>query len=683
MIQMNENPFLSAFDTPFGTPPFDRIRTEHYEPAFEEGIRQQQQEIEAIAHNPEPPTFSNTSEALERSGELLNRVSYTFFNVLSAEADDELMDISQRISPKLSEQSNAIYLNQPLFERVQQLYRQREQLALSDEAKKLLEETYIAFQEQGATLSTSDKERYRVLSQQLSLLTLQFDQHALKDKNRLELLLTEPEQLAGLPATIREASETRAKEKGKTGWLFDLSAPSYGPFMKYARSRALREQLYRAFMSIGNKDDEYDNKEIVRQIVNIRLEIARLMGYPTFADYQLAHTMAQTPARVYQLLNQLREAYRPVALQEYQAVSTFAEEQEGAPVDLMPWDWNYYAEQLKDRTFQLNDEMTRPYFELNHVRQCVFGLATQLYGITFRRNEQIPVYHPEVEAYEVYDQDGSFLAILYTDFFPRDGKQSGAWMNNIKPQYKTAEGRDERPQIIIVMNFSRPTANKPSLLTYDEVNTLLHEFGHALHGLFAQGTYASLTGTNVYRDFVELPSQLMENWLTEKAFLHQIAIHYETGESMPDELIQKLLDAANFNVGYLCCRQLSFGLLDMAWHTQTESFTGEVAPFEQAAWQSVVVLPDVEGALMSTHFGHIFSGGYAAGYYGYKWAEVLDADAFSRFQQEGIFNRQTAQSFREQVLSRGGSEHPVLLYKRFRGQEPTIDALLRRNGIKK
>ena len=504
----------------------------------------------------------------------------------------------------------------------------------------------------------------------------------MKDKNRYELLLTDEKDLSGLPESICEAAALRAKEKGKKGWLFNLTAPSYIPFMRYADSRKLRETMYREYMSVGNKGDEYDNKEIIRQIINIRLEIARLMGYNTYAEYSLKHTMAKNPATVYNLLNQLLDAYKPVAINEYNAVQGFAMGMEKENITVMPWDWSYYSEKLKDIRFDVNDEMTRPYFELNNVKNGVFGLATQLYGITFKENKEIPVYHPEVDAYEVYDADGKFLSILYTDFHPRDGKQSGAWMNSIKEQYHEADGSDSRPQIIIVMNFTRPTETKPSLLTFDEVNTLLHEFGHALHGMFAEGKYASLSGTNVYRDFVELPSQLMENWLTEKEFLDQIAVHYETGEKIPQELIRKLVDASNFNTGYFCCRQLSFGMLDMAWHTQNEPFEGDVIAFEKQAWARTVIVPEVPGTFMSSSFGHIFSGGYAAGYYGYKWAEVLDADAFSVFKATGIFNRETARSFRENVLSKGGTEDPAILYKRFRGQEPTIDALLIRNGIK-
>jgi len=682
MTQTTHNPFFFSYNTPFETPPFNEIKNEHFEPAFDEGIKRLDSEVQAIANDTQPATFENTIIALERSGRLLNKVSSAFFNILNAEANDEIMEISQRISPKLSESSNNIFLNEKLFARVKNVYEQKDRLNLSTEDTKLLEETFESFSVRGANLNPEDKEKYRKLSTDLSVLSLRFDQNALKDKNRYELLLTDEKDLSGLPESIREAAALRAKEKGKKGWLFNLTAPSYIPFMRYADSRKLRETMYREYMSVGNKGDEYDNKEIIRQIINIRLEIARLMGYNTYAEYSLKHTMAKNPATVYNLLNQLLDAYKPVAINEYNAVQGFAMGMEKENITVMPWDWSYYSEKLKDIRFDVNDEMTRPYFELNNVKNGVFGLATQLYGITFKENKEIPVYHPEVDAYEVYDADGKFLSILYTDFHPRDGKQSGAWMNSIKEQYHETDGSDSRPQIIIVMNFTRPTETKPSLLTFDEVNTLLHEFGHALHGMFAEGKYASLSGTNVYRDFVELPSQLMENWLTEKEFLDQIAVHYETGEKIPQELIRKLVDASNFNTGYFCCRQLSFGMLDMAWHTQNEPFEGDVIAFEKQAWARTVIVPEVAGTFMSSSFGHIFSGGYAAGYYGYKWAEVLDADAFSVFKATGIFNRETARSFRENVLSKGGTEDPAILYKRFRGQEPTIDALLIRNGIK-
>ena len=681
MTQAASNPFFSKYKTPFETPPFNKIKTEHYEPAFDEGIKQLAQEVETIAGNPQPATFKNTIEALEYSGKLLTKVSSAFYNVLSAESNDEMMEISERISPKLSESSNNIYLNEKLFARVKAVYEQKDNLHLSTEEAKLLEETYYAFLVSGANLSAEDKAKYRELSTELSKLTLKFDQNVLKDENRYELLLTSEDQLAGLPQGVIDAAALKAKEKGKTGWMFTLSAPSYVPFMRYADNRELRKELYLANMAVGNKGDEYDNKENIKNIVNTRLAIARLMGYNSFAEYTLKRRMAQKPEAVYELTDKLLAAYKPVAVNEYNAVQGFALGMEKKNFDIMPWDWSYYSEKLKDVKFNINDEMTRPYFELKQVQKGVFGLATQLYGITFKENKNIPVYHPDVNTYEVYDADGKFLSVLYTDFFPREGKQSGAWMNSVKEQY-FENGKDSRPQVVIVMNFTMPTDTKPSLLSFDEVNTLLHEFGHALHGMLAKGTYASLSGTNVYRDFVELPSQIMENWLTEKEFLDQIAIHYQTGEKIPQEMVQKLVDASNFNTGYQCCRQLSFGMLDMAWHTLTQPFDGDVTKFEKNAWSAASILPEVDGTLMSSSFGHIFSGGYAAGYYGYKWAEVLDADAFAAFKEAGIFNKEVAGSFYKNILSKGGTEDPMELYIRFRGQKPEINALLKRNGIK-
>ncbi|MDD4514387.1 M3 family metallopeptidase [Massilibacteroides sp.] len=679
MTHAENNPFFHPYNTPFDTPPFDRIKTEHYEPAFDKAIAELSGEISQIANNTQPATFENTVVALERSGVLLNKVTSVFFNMLNSASTDEMMEISERVSPKLTDSSNNIYLNEALFDRVKKVYEQKNLLNLSVEDKRLLEKTYEAFQRRGATLNAESKERYRALSTELSLLNLKFNQNALKDKNRFEYVTTNEADLSGLPESVREAAAALAGEKGKDGWLFNLSSPSYVPFMRYADNRSLREMIYREYMSIGNKGDEFDNQEIVRQIVTIRLEIARLMGYSNFAEYRLTQTMAKNQENVYRLLNDLLDAYKPVAETEYKAVADFAQQD----FVIMPWDWSYYAEKLKDSRFNVNDEMTRPYFELKNVTNAVFGLATRLYGITFKENKQIPVYHPEVKAYEVYDEDGKFLSVLYTDFHPRDSKQSGAWMSSLKSQYKDCNGNDSRPHVVIVMNFTRPTETKPSLLSYDEVNTFLHEFGHALHGMFAASTYESLSGTNVYRDFVELPSQIMENWLEEKEFLDIIAVHYETGEKIPVQLIDNLQAAANFNAGYLCCRQLSFGFLDMAWHTLSEPFDGDVVAFEKQAWAKTMILPEVEGTLMSTNFSHLFSGGYAAGYYGYKWAEVLDADAFSLFQESGIFNKEVARSFKENILMKGDTEDPAVLYKRFRGQEPTIDALLKRNGIKK
>lgn len=674
------NPFLSKYRTPYGTAPFDQIKTEHYEPAFEAGIRQHQQEIDAIVNQRSIPTFENTIEALDRSGDLLTRVSSVFFALLSAESNDEMMEISQRISPKLSEHSNNINLNEGLFQRVKAVYDNREKMNLTPEQTMLLTETYNGFVRSGANLSGADKERYRQLSSELSQLTLTFGQNALKETNRFSMLLTDETALEGLPQGIIEAAAELAREEGKEGWLFNLSYPSYVPFMKYSSRRDLREKMYRAYNSRCT-GGEYNNLDIMKRIAEVRLEIARLMGKNTYAEYALERRMAQNSQNVYNLLNQLLEAYTPTALQEVKEVQGFAIGKEGKNITLMPWDWSYYADKLKDAKYDLNDEMLKPYFELENVKKGIFGLATDLYGITFQKNETIPVYHPEVEAFEVKDADGRMLAILYTDFHPRSGKRSGAWMTEFKGQWREENGEDSRPHITIVMNFSRPSGNQPALLTYDEVETFIHEFGHALHGMFANTTYPSLSGTNVYRDFVELPSQIMENWLSEKAFLDRFAVHYQSGEKIPEALVQKIRDAGNFNVGYACLRQLSFGLLDMAWHTITAPIDTDVATFEQKATASTQILPTVEGTVTGAQFSHIFSGGYAAGYYSYKWAEVLDADAFALFQERGIFDQKTATSFRKNILEKGGTEPPMELYKRFRGSEPSIEALMRRDGI--
>ncbi|MFA5656990.1 MAG: M3 family metallopeptidase, partial [Dysgonamonadaceae bacterium] len=502
----------------------------------------------------------------------------------------------------------------------------------------------------------------------------------LKETNKYSMLLTDESDLAGLPESVLDAASAKAKSKGKEGWMFDLSAPSYIGFMKYSANRPLREKLYRAYNTKNVMGGEFDNQENVREIVKLRLEIAKLLGYDNYAAYALKYRMAKDASGVYKLLDDLAEAYSPVAKQEVEDVQKFASEMEGKTIDIQPWDWSYYADKLKDSRFNLNDELTRPYFELENVKKGVFGLATDLYGLRFEKNAEIPVYHSEVEAFDVLDEKGDFLAVLFTDFHPREGKRSGAWMTSYKGQY-VKEGKDSRPHISIVMNFTRPTETKPALLTFDEVNTFLHEFGHALHGMLAKTTYKSLSGTSVYRDFVELPSQIMENWLVEKDYLDKFAFHYQTGEKMPVELVQKIIDASNYNVGYATLRQLSFGYLDMAWHTLNESQPVDIRNFEQKAMQPVQLLPVVPEASMSTAFSHIFAGGYAAGYYSYKWAEVLDADAFSVFKKNGIFNKEIARSFRENILEKGNTEEPMELYLNFRGSEPTIEALLERSGV--
>lgn len=675
----NQNPFFTVYHTPRHTVPFNLIRTEHYEPAIHEGIKMQEEEINAIIQNPASPTFDNTIVALEKSGAFLDQVTTVFGNLLSAETSDELQAIAERVMPLLSEHSNNISLNESLFARIKAVYESAEKEQLNPEDKMLLEKTYDGFIRSGANLSNEQKERFRQISSELSVLTLQFSQNYLKETNHYELLLT-LDQLDGIPESIIESYAQTAKEKGKEGYIVTLQAPSYIPFMKYSANRNLRQQLYMAYNTQCIHDNEYNNTEIVKKLVNLRLERAQLLGYPSVADFVLKKRMAENSRNVYNLLDQLLEAYGPTAQKEVEEVQNLAKQLEGADFQLMPWDWAYYSEKLKEQTFNFNEEELRPYFELSQVIQGVFGLATKLYGITFKKNEDIPVYHADVVAYEVFDEDGRFLAILYADFHPRASKRSGAWMTSYKEQWIDKKGNN-RPHVSVTMNFTKPSADKPALLTFSEVNTFLHEFGHALHGMFADTTYQSMSGTNVYWDFVELPSQFMENFAIEKEFLNTFAKHYQTGENIPADLIQCIIDSSNFNVAYACLRQLSFGLLDMAWYTRTEKFEGDVRAYEKQAWKKAQTLPDVPETCMSVQFSHIMSGGYASGYYSYKWAEVLDADAFSLFKEKGLFNRDTANSFRENVLSKGGTEHPMDLYKKFRGQAPGIQALLRRNGI--
>lgn len=678
-MNLDNNPFLTDYPTLHGTVPFHLIKTEHFEPALRQGMERHNEEIAAIVNQPEAPDFTNTIVALEKSGGLLNRVSTVFGNLLSAETSDEMQAIAEKMMPLLSEHSNNITLNEKLFARIKTVYETTDKEALSQEDRMLLQTTYDGFIRSGANLTPEQKERFRQISSEMSVLTLRFSQNNLKETNAYELPLA-ADQLDGLPESALNAYAQTAREKGKEGHIVTLQAPSFVPFMKYSRHRELRRQLYMAYNTQCTHDNEYNNQEIVQKLVNLRLKRAQLLGFQTVADYVLTQRMAENSENVYRLLNQLLDAYAPTAHQEVQEVQALAKELEGEDFELLPWDWAFYSEKLKEKKFNLNEESLRPYFELNRVIEGVFGLATRLYGITFQANPDIPVYHPEVTAYEVFDKDGSFLAVLYADFHPRASKRSGAWMTSYKEQWKDENG-NSRPHVSVTMNFTKPSADQPALLTFGEVNTFLHEFGHALHGMFADTTYQSLSGTNVYWDFVELPSQFMENFAIEKDFLNTFAQHYETGENIPEELIQRIVDASNFNVAYACLRQLSFGLLDMAWYTRTEPFDGDIQAYEKQAWKKAQILPTVEGTCMTVQFSHIMAGGYAAGYYSYKWAEVLDADAFSLFKEKGIFHPDIANSFRENVLSKGGTEHPMTQYKRFRGQEPGIDALLKRNGI--
>jgi len=674
------NPLLEKYNTPHETIPFDKIKNEHYLPALEVAMKEHNKEIDAIVNNAAPASFENTIVALEKSGALLSKVTTPFFNLLSAETNDEMQEIAQKISPMLSEHGNAITLNDKLFARVKAVYETKDKLKLTAEQLMLLQKTFDSFAENGANLSAADKETYKQLTKDLSMLTLNFGQNGLKETNKWSLLITDKNQLAGLPHDVLDMLAINAKNAGKEGWLLNLKATTYIPVMKYADNRDLRRELYLAYSTRNMLGGEFDNVKNVRKIANLRLQLANLLGHKSYADYSLVHRMAENKANVYDLLNKLLVAYKPTAEKEYAEIQEYANKK-GAYFKVQSWDWAYYSEKLKAEKFNLNDEVLKPYFELENVKKGVFGLATKLYGIKFVKNPAIPVYHPEVEAFDVIDDKGKFVAVLYTDFHPRDGKRSGAWMSEFKGQ-KIEGKKDSRPHITIVMNFTRPTETKPALLTFDEVTTFLHEFGHSLHGMLTKCTYESLSGTSVYRDFVELPSQIMENWGPEKAFLDGFAKHYQTGEKIPAELIQKIKDAENFNAANFCLRQLSFGFLDMAWHTLETPYTGDVIKKEKDAMSNTQILPVINEVSMSPTFNHIFSGGYAAGYYSYKWAEVLDADAYSVFMKNGIFDKKTAASFRTNVLEKGGTEHPMTLYKRFRGQEPTIDALLIRNGIK-
>ena len=678
-----KNPLTEPFQTPYATVPFHLIKTEDFEPAIKESITQHNAQIASIIENEDKPTFENTIEALEKSGELLDRITSIFGNLLNTNADEALQTLASSIIPLLSEHNNNIGLNQQLFERIKTVYAKRDELALDKEQSKLLEDTYTGFVRRGANLEGKDKDDYRRLSNELSQLELQFEQNCLKNNNEFQVSIEDKAELAGLPENILEAALETANEKGQKGYVFTLKAPSYIAFMRYADNHELRRQLYMAYNTQGIKDNGSSNIEIVKEIVNHRMQIAQLLGYKDFASYVLKKRMAEDEVHVYSLLNQLLNAYMPTAHKEIKELTEFAKEYQGDPdFILMPWDMSYYSNKLKEKKFHIDAELLRPYFELEKVKTGIFGLANKLYGIRFERNTNIPVYQKDVEVYEVFDADDSFLGILYLDFFPREGKQSGAWTSSFTEQWIDRKtGEDHRPQILISTNFNKPTATKPALLTFEEMRTFLHEFGHSLHGILSKVTYQSQSGTNVYWDFVELPSQFMENYAIEKDFLHTFARHYETGEAIPDEYVEHIIEADNFNVAYACLRQVGFGLIDMAWYTRKTMFEEDVIGFEKRAEKEVLLIPDAENTCMSTQFSHIFCGGYAAGYYSYKWAEVIETDAFSLFKQKGIFDPAIAHSFRENILSKGGTEEPMLLYKRFRGQEPSIDALLIKDGI--
>lgn len=681
-IMIENNIFFKPFKTSGGAVPFDRITTADYEPAIRQGIKEHDDDVNAIVENQEEATFENTIVALDRAGEMLGRVLGVFYPMLSANADDALMAVSERMAPVLSEHFNSITLNESLWQRVKYVHDHLDIAKHDIEDQRLMQETYDGFVRSGANLQGADRERYRQLSKRLSELTLKFDQNALKETPKYELWLTE-DDLAGLPESVLDAAKQAAKDKNREdAWLVTLDAPSYGPFMKYSDRRDLRQKLYKMY-NRQCTSGEFCNLDVLRDISNTRLEIAQLMGCKTFADYKLQHTMAQTPQNVYNMLDQLRAAYLPVERSEMKRLQEFASQQEGKPITIMPWDYSYYSNKEKDSMFEINDELLRPYFELGSVTRGVFGFATRMYGLRFVPNHDAQVFHPEVEVYDVTDEDGRAVGMLYLDFFPRATKQSGAWMTSFREQYIDDNGNDVRPHVTLTMNFTRPTESKPSLLTVREVETFMHEFGHALHQLLSRCKYQSLSGTNVYRDFVEVPSQFNENYVYEREFLDSFAHHYQTGEPVPQELIDRLLASSQYGAAYACVRQLGFGYLDMAWHSITEPYEGDDFQFEYNAVKDVRTFDPVEGCIMSPQFTHIFSGGYAAGYYGYKWAEVIECDAFDKFKQDGIFNRDTARQWVDEVLSRGGTEAPMTLYKRFRGCEPHIDAMMHRDGIDK
>ena len=681
------NPFFLPYDTPHYTVPFNRITLADYEEAMMEGIRREDEQIEKIINNPDEPTFENTiipeDEVKGRKHyyDLLSRVESVFFNMLSAETNDEMDALAQKMSPILTKHGNDVSLNSKIFERVKYFYEHHGEL--TPEENCLLEKSYEGFVRSGALLDEAGKDRLRKLTEEASMLSLQFSQNVLKENKAYTLHITDEQQLDGLPNTAREAAHEAAKEHGLKGWVFTLDAPSYGPFMMYSTQRELRKELYMARNTLCIKDNDTNNLELCKRLINLRREMAQLLGYDTFADYVMKHRMATKVENVYKLLNDLIEAYKPKAIEEREEVEALAKEEEGVAFKMEPWDLAYYSQLLKKKKYDLDPEMLRPYLELGNVIKGVFGLATRLYGITFKENKDIPVYHPDVKPYEVYDKDGSYVAVLYVDFHPRKGKRDGAWMTEFQGQWIERDGTNVRPHASLVMNFSKPTEDKPALLRLGEVETFLHEFGHSLHGIFANTRFESLSGTNVWWDFVELPSQFMENFAVEKEFLRTFAFHYQTGEPIPDELIEKVIASRNYGAATACLRQVSFGLLDMAYYTQKEEFTDDIISFEKKAWAPAIIDEQRMDTCMTVQFSHIMAGGYAAGYYSYKWAEVLDADAFSVFKKEGIFNQATAQRFRDNILSRGGTEHPMTLYKRFRGQEPTIDALKERDGLTK
>lgn len=686
------NPLLTDSTLPYGAPQFDKIKTEHYLPAFEQAITEAKAEIDAIVNNPDAPTFENTIAALDEAGGRLNDAAGIFYNLMEADTNDQMQDIAEKVSPMMTEYSMYVSLNEPLFARVKAVHESAE--GLEPDQARLLEKTWKSFVRSGANLGAEDKETYSKLSEQLSLLTLQYGKNVLAATNAFTLNLTDEADLEGLPDFVREAAMETAKSKEMEGWAFDLSAPSYGAFMKYSTRRDLRQKMWMAYNTRAT-EGENSNIELCRQIAESRLKIANILGYETYADYALEERMAKNPQTVNEFIQKLLEPSLPAAKAEVKELYEYARANGFEDSEIQPWDFGFWSEKLKDARYSINDEQLKPYFRLESCIDAAFGLAGKLYGLTFEERKDIPVYHPDVKVYDVKDADGVHKALFYADFFPRASKRGGAWMTEFRGQ-SIVDGVEKRPFISLVTNFTKPTAGKPALLTHDELTTLLHEFGHSLHGILAEGRYSSLTGTNVSRDFVELPSQIMENWAFEPEFLDTFARHFETGEALPDTLINKIVEAKNYNAAYAQVRQLQFGILDMAWHTlkggsesghfdrlsdlKTMQELGTIA-FEKAALKSSNVIPSIPEACISTSFSHIFSGGYSAGYYSYKWSEVLEADAFSLFKEKGIFSTEVSHSFRDNILSKGCGEDEDVLYRRFRGHDPEPEALLEKLGI--
>ena len=678
MASCNTNPLLQESTLPYGAPQFDKIKSEHYMPAFKEGIAQAKAEIDAIVANSAQPDFENTIEAMERSGKTLNKVSSIFFNLLEADSDETLQQIAEEVSPLLNDYQMYVSLNEKLFARVKSVWERKEGLGLAQDQMTLLEKTYKSFTRGGANLQGEDRQKYAQLSEQLSLATIRFGRNVLAATNAYKLNITDEAKLAGMPDYLKELGKQTAEEAGQQGWTFDLSYPSYGPFMRFCDDRELRKEMYLAYNSRGLKE-EGDNTELVKEIASLRLQIANLLGYETYAHYALEERMLKTPSQVNGFLEDLLQASLPKARKEVKAIQDYAVAH-GFKGELQSWDFSYWSEKLKNERYTISDAELKPYFRLDDCIDAVFGLAGKLYGLSFEERSDIPVYHPDVKVYDVKNEQGRHMALFYVDFFPRASKRNGAWMTEFRGQ-SIVDGTEYRPFVSLVTNFSKPTAGEPSLITPDELETLLHEFGHSLHGMLAEGRYESLCGTNVARDFVELPSQIMENWAYEPEFLQGFAKHYKTGETIPAELIEKIAASRNYNAAYLQVRQLNFGILDMAWHDQKTMSEEPTVEFEKRVLSRMAVLPDVPGTAISTSITHLFSGGYAAGYYSYKWSEVLEADAFSLFKEKGIFSREVAESFRANILSKGGSEDEAVMYRNFRGHDPEVGALLRKLGI--